>query len=178
MQRENIPIYQFLSQPFDLFDRHWFLLTSGDFHAQDFNCMTISWGSLGIMWNRPFAQTVVRPHRYTFQFMEKYPTFTLCAFPQEYHQALSLLGSKSGRDGNKIAESSLTPMAATAVAAPAYAEAELVIECQKMYWSDFDPKNFLNPEIERAYVRQDYHRSYFGQIMAITGTSKFAMEDN
>ncbi len=177
MQRENIPIYQFLARTFDLFDRQWLLLTCGDFAARDFNCMTISWGSLGIMWNRPFAQTVVRPHRYTFQFMEKYPTFTLCAFPEEYRQALNLLGSKSGRVGDKIAEAGLTPMAATVVAAPAYTEAELVIECQKMYWSDIDPKNFLNPEIERAYVKRDYHRSYFGQIVAISGAEKFTSPD-
>jgi flavin reductase (DIM6/NTAB) family NADH-FMN oxidoreductase RutF len=109
--------------------------------------------------------------------MEKYPTFTLCAFPQEYHKALNLLGSRSGRDGDKITEAGLTPMAATVVAAPAYAEAELVIECQKMFWSDFDPKNFLDPEIDRNYPTHDYHRSYFGQILAINGTEKFVARD-
>ena len=43
--------------------------------------MTVSWGALGCMWGRPFAQVVVRPQRYTFEFIETYPTFTLCAFP-------------------------------------------------------------------------------------------------
>ncbi len=174
MQRQPISIYQFLSRPFDLFDKGWFLLTSGDYAAGDYNGMTISWGSLGIMWNRPFVQTVVRPQRYTHQFMEKYPTFTLCAFSKEYRRALSLLGSKSGRDGDKLTEAGLTPMAATAVAAPGYAEAELVIECQKIYWADFNPAQFLDPAIDQNYPDRDYHRSYFGQILAIHGTGAYA----
>ena len=177
MERTPIPIYDFLTRPFDLFDKRWLLLTCGDFSAGDYNCMTISWGSLGIMWNRPFAQTVVRPQRYTYQFMEKYPTFTLCAFPKKYRKALDLLGSKSGRDGNKIAEAGLTPAAASLVAAPCFAEAELVIECQKIYWADFDLAHFVDPKIDRNYPTRDYHRSYFGQILAISGTVDYAIQD-
>jgi flavin reductase (DIM6/NTAB) family NADH-FMN oxidoreductase RutF len=137
--------------------------------------MTVSWGSLGTMWNKPFAMVVVRPTRYTYQLMEKYETFTLCAFPEQHRKALSLLGSKSGRDGDKIAESGLTPEAATIVAAPCFAEAELVLECRKIYWDDYDPTHFLDPAINRMY-RNDYHRIYFGQVLAITGTEHFLGE--
>ena len=35
--------------------------------------MTVSWGSMGMIWNKPFIQVVVRPQRHTFEFMEKYP---------------------------------------------------------------------------------------------------------
>jgi len=51
------------------------------------------------MWDKPFAMVVVRPTRYTFEFMNRYPDFTLTAFPQKYRKDLSLLGKKSGRDG-------------------------------------------------------------------------------
>lgn len=170
MNRYPIPANQFVARPCGLFDSQWLLLTSGDFTFQDYNCMTISWGSLGTMWNRPFAQTVVRPQRYTYQFMEKYPTFTLCAFSKQYRPALALLGSQSGRDGNKLAATGLTPMASTVVAAPCYAEAELVIECQKIYWADFDPKHFFDSTLDQNYPDQDYHRSYFGEILAVTGS--------
>ena len=118
MDRHPVSANQFVARPCGLFDDQWLLLTSGDFAARDYNCMTISWGSLGTMWDRPFVQTVVRPQRYTYQFMEKYSSFTLCAFPKKYRSALALLGAKSGRDGNKLAEAGLTPMAATVVAAP------------------------------------------------------------
>jgi flavin reductase (DIM6/NTAB) family NADH-FMN oxidoreductase RutF len=90
--------------------------------------MTVAWGSMGVMWGKPFAQVVVRPVRYTFEFMEQYDSFTLCAFPAEYRQTLLMLGTKSGRDGDKIAESGLTPVVSANVAAPGFAEAELIVE--------------------------------------------------
>ncbi len=126
------------------------------------------------MWNKPFAQVVVRPTRYTRQFMDQYDTFTLCAFPERYRKALKLLGSKSGRDGDKIAESGLTPIAASKVAAPAFAEAELIIECRKIYWDDFKPEHFLDHKIHANYPIKDYHRVYFGEIVAILGDGRYS----
>ena len=95
---QNIPAINFLTRINHLFDKQWFLLTCGDFEKQHFNTMTISWGSLGIMWNKPFAMVVVRPTRYTYGFMNQYNDFTLTAFPEQFRKDLSLLGSKSGRN--------------------------------------------------------------------------------
>lgn len=173
MERSPISIDHFTTQVHDLFDARWLLLTSGDFSQKQFNSMTISWGSLGVMWNRPFAQVVVRPVRYTFEFIERFDSFTLCAFPKSYRKALSLLGSKSGRDGDKIAEAGLTPTAARVVSAPAFAEAELVIECRKIYWQDFDPSHFLDAQIDQNYPQKDYHRIYYGEIVAIEGAAVY-----
>jgi flavin reductase (DIM6/NTAB) family NADH-FMN oxidoreductase RutF len=133
--------------------------------------MTVSWGSLGVIWNKPFAQVVVRPQRYTFQFLEQYPTFTLCAFPRQFRKALSLLGSRSGRDGDKIAASGLTPIPAAVAAAPLYAEASLAIECRTLYWQDLDPAHFLDPAIQANYPHNDYHRAFFGEILAVSAAS-------
>jgi len=152
-----------------IWDTQWLLLAAGDFAAGEYNAMTVGWGSLGTMWNRPFVQVVVRPVRYTFEFTEAYPTFTVSAFPERYRDALQLLGTKSGRDGDKIAEAGLTPVASTRVAAPSFAEAELVVECRKIYFDDFDPSRFLDPEIDGHYPAKDYHRIYFGEIVAIQG---------
>ena len=173
MARKQIPFDQFFFQAHHLWDKQWMLLTSGDFAEGRFNTMTVGWGSLGTMWGRPFAQVVVRPIRYTYEFMERYDTFTLCAFPERYRKALQLLGTKSGRDGDKIAEAGLTPIASTQVVAPGFAEAELVIECRKMYWDDLDPTHFFDPGIERNYPHKQYHRIYFGQVMAIYGESTY-----
>ena len=173
MQRIAIPVEQFIARPYGLWEKNWLLLTSGDYAAGKYNCMTVSWGSLGQMWGRPFAMVVVRPQRYTRQFIEAYPTFTLCALPRQYRPALNLLGTRSGRDGDKIAESGLTPIPSTIVAAPCFAQAELVIECRKMYWQDFDPAHFLDAEIDRNYPSKDYHRMYFGEIVALSGSQAY-----
>ncbi len=168
-----IPAVEWTARSYAIWEHGWFLLTSGDFSAGKYNTMTVSWGSFGCMWGKPFAQVVVRPHRYTFEFIEAYPTFTLCAFPRAHRKALNLLGAKSGREGDKIAESGLTPVAASLVPAPAFAEAELVIECRKLYWQDFDPTHFLDPELIKNYPRQDYHRTYYGEIVALRGVAAY-----
>jgi flavin reductase (DIM6/NTAB) family NADH-FMN oxidoreductase RutF len=173
MQRQTIPLDQLTIRLHHLWDTQWFLLTSGDFNSGHFNAMTVSWGSLGVIWNRPFAQVVVRPTRYTYQFTENYATFTLCAFPEKHHPALQLLGAKSGRDGDKIAEAGLTPVASTMVAAPSFAEADLVLECRKMYWDDFKPEHFLDPKIDNNYPQKDYHRIYYAEILTIIGTDAY-----
>lgn len=174
MERKPIAFNDLLVRSHQLWAEQWLVLTSGDFAAGQFNSMTVAWGSLGTMWAKPFVQVVVRPTRYTREFMEKYDTFTLCAFPEQQRKALQLLGTKSGRDGDKISESGLTAVASDVVAAPCFAEAELVIECRKMYWQDMEPGNFLDPAIQKNYPHKDYHRIYFGEIEAVCGVASLS----
>ncbi|MEN6491927.1 MAG: flavin reductase family protein [Rectinema sp.] len=167
MNRKDIAIEDFRYDPAQLRD-HWLSLFAGDFNSGAYNAMTISWGSYGQIWNKMFFQVFVRPTRHTYEFMERYDTFTLNAFEPKYKQALSILGSKSGRDGDKIALAGLTPMASREVAAPCFREASLVIECRKMYWQDIDNTHFLDSGIEGNYAKKDYHRVYFGEIAHVS----------
>ena len=173
MALESIKPNQFVARPHGLIADQWLLLSSGDFSAGKFNAMTICWGSLGYMWDMPFAQVVVRPTRFTYEFMNRYDTFTLCVFPEDHRADLQHLGTVSGRDGDKFVGTKLTPIAATAVAAPAYAEAELVIECRKVYWQDYDPSHFLDPRILGKYSGADFHRVFFGEVVALSAAEKY-----
>lgn len=166
MERNPVPMDDLVVKVHHLWSTQWMLLSCGDFAAGKFNSMTVAWGSLGTMWAKPFAQVVVRPTRYTYEFMEQYDTFTLCAFPEQRRKALQVMGTKSGRDCDKVAESGLTPIAATAVASPVYDEAKLTIECRKIYWDDLDSRHFLDAAIGDNYPQRDYHRVYFGEILA------------
>ena len=170
---QRIPFKRFNTDIFQLWEDRWLLLTSGDFESGRYNTMTVAWGSFGIMWNKPVAIVVVRPVRYTFKFMEKYETFTLCAFPETYRKDLSLLGTKSGRDGNKIAETGLSVCASQKIASPSFEQAELSVECTKIYWDDYKPQHFLHTGIEKNYPRKDYHRIYYGEILGIMGTDQY-----
>lgn len=172
MKRKRIDIKDIMVDPFELLSKDWMLLTSGDLSKNDFNCMTIGWGSMGTMWNKPFVSVVVRPTRHTFRFMEKYGTFTLCSFPAELKDKLQYLGSQSGRNTDKIKGSGLTPEKSTSVDAPCYKEADLVIECTKIYFDDFKPSNFIADYIGPLY-KDDYHRIYFGEVIAISATDKY-----
>jgi flavin reductase (DIM6/NTAB) family NADH-FMN oxidoreductase RutF len=157
----------------ELWKSNWFLLTSGNFEKNHFNTMTVAWGYFGIMWNRPIAVVVVRPTRFTYKFTEKYGSFTLTSFDKSYKKDLLLLGTKSGRDGDKIAETGLTTCAAEKIDAPSFKEAVLSVECTKIYRDVFKPENFLDPTIDKNYPFKDYHIMYFGEIIHILGTENF-----
>jgi flavin reductase (DIM6/NTAB) family NADH-FMN oxidoreductase RutF len=173
MTKSNIALEQWTGLGQNIWDSHWFLLTAGDFSSGEYNTMTISWGAFGNLWNKPFAMVVVRLQRYTFQFMEKSNDFSLCAFPMEKQPILSMLGSKSGRDGDKIKESGLTVLPSAVIGSPIFEEAALQIECKKIYWDDLNPEHFLAGYIQRNYAMKDYHRMYFGEIVHISAEPDF-----
>jgi flavin reductase (DIM6/NTAB) family NADH-FMN oxidoreductase RutF len=116
---------------------------------------------------------VVRPSRHTHGFTEKHDTFTLSAFGPECRRQLELCGAASGRDTDKVKATGLTPVASTKVEAPAFDQAELVLECRKIYRDKIDPGNFLADDIEANYKGSDYHTVYFGEILAIHGVAKY-----
>jgi flavin reductase (DIM6/NTAB) family NADH-FMN oxidoreductase RutF len=170
MKRIDILPDKLLLPPVSVWGEQWFLLASGNMETKDFNCMTVAWGGFGVMWGKPLAMVVVRPTRHTYGFMEKSDSFTLSAFGEEYRKALSWCGSHSGRDGDKVKASGLTPIPSRTVRSPGFDEARLIIECRKMYFDDMEPAHFLDPSIHETYAKKDYHRVYFGEILAVSGT--------
>jgi flavin reductase (DIM6/NTAB) family NADH-FMN oxidoreductase RutF len=134
--------------------------------SRSFNSMTVAWGFIGAMWRRPVVITPVRTTRFTYEYMERYDTWTLTAFPERFRSALQLLGSRSGRDRDKIAESGLTPIPAERIEAPTYAEAILSIECKTLYYNDISPERMRDTSLDALYDN-DYHRMYYGEILAV-----------
>jgi flavin reductase (DIM6/NTAB) family NADH-FMN oxidoreductase RutF len=173
MKRQEIPPSHLRVPVYRSWNDEWFLLTCGDHSAGRFNTMTVGWGGLGCMWKRPMVMVVVRPQRYTFEFMEEYPDFTICHFPSGNSQTLTYCGSHSGRDVNKIDECGLSLIASSRVEAPGFEEADLILECSKMYFDDFKPEHFLAGFIEENYPAKDYHRLYLGEIKAAFGTGQY-----
>ena len=172
MQRETIPLTELYLPAFGAWEPGWMLLTAGENRPGAFNSMTVSWGALGVIWHRPLAVVVVRPQRHTRRFMEQYDTFSLCAFDEAYRPVLNLLGTLSGRDSSKMTDSGLTPIALGRIACPGFAEAKLILECRKTYFDDLEPAHFLADFIAPHY-QGDYHRVYFGEVLAAAGTSEF-----
>jgi len=61
--------------PLYIIDQEWALLTVGK--KEKFNAMTISWGGLGTIWNKPIVTVYVKPIRYTYELMENNDYFTV-----------------------------------------------------------------------------------------------------
>jgi len=171
--RIQIPIEKLTTRPHSIFDQDWFLLCCGNFEKKDFNAMAISWGLLGTMWSLPVALVAIRFSRYTFQFMERYDTFTLNTFSGKYRDLLNEFGSHSGREIDKVHSTKITSMASKLVQSPSFLEAELVFECKKIYWNDMNPAHFLDDRIFDKYIKRDYHRFFIGEVVGIFGLPNY-----
>lgn len=148
---------------FRMIGRDWMLISAGQ--PDGFNTMTASWGGLGCIWNANTAAALVRPSRYTYEFMERERYFSLSFLDNGYRRALQMCGSTSGRNTNKVADAGLTPC--FDAPAPYFAQAQLVLICRKLYTSDIDPEYFLDPTIQAHYKDGDYHRLYLGEIVKV-----------
>jgi flavin reductase (DIM6/NTAB) family NADH-FMN oxidoreductase RutF len=102
---EETTIQQFKCNPFSMIGEDWMLITAE--HNGQTNTMTASWGGLGFMWGKNVAFIVIRPQRYTKEFIDATDTFSLCFFEKQYKKILGYLGSISGRDEDKITKSGL-----------------------------------------------------------------------
>jgi flavin reductase (DIM6/NTAB) family NADH-FMN oxidoreductase RutF len=173
MTRQAIPLSHLALPVVHTFDDAWMLLCAGANKPGGYNVMTISWGGLGVIWNKPLAMVVVRPSRYTYAFMEQGDSFTLSVFPGEFKDRLTLCGTRSGRNLDKVKACGFTPVPSTLVQPPGFDEAELILECSKMYYDDIEPAHFLADHIRGNYGERDYHRMYFGEIVAAHGTSAY-----
>lgn len=156
---------------FQLFNNEWALLTAGT--MDDHNAMTISWGQLGSLWGAPgkakdIATVYVKPVRHTFSFMERHRSFTICWFPREFRKDLGILGSKSGRDGDKLALTRLTPRAFGS--GVSYAEASMTLLCNKIYSAQLQ-KDRIPPEAVAAFYSgsdgMEPHYMYIGEVLSL-----------
>ncbi len=157
---------QMTDNPFVRIGSDWMLITAGTLAA--YNTMTASWGGWGVLWDKNVCFCFVRPTRYTFEFMEKQERFTLSFFDETHRKALAFCGANSGRAVNKAEKTGLHPVA-TESGAVYFQEANLVIECRKIYYQDLQQKHYLDPSIHEFYSGDDHHRMYVGEIIRALG---------
>jgi len=157
----EINIRQLDQNAVQMIAERWLLITAGD---QDrYNMMTGSWGALGEMWGKDIAVAVIRPTRYTYEFMEQQEYFTLSILNDSISKAAhSVCGSKSGRDIDKTKETGLSPLFDHGVY---FEQADIVLICKKIYVGDVKPEGFVDPSLDEKWYNNDYHRMYVGEIV-------------
>ena len=146
----------------------WFtenlILCCGDTSAS--NAMTIGWGGIGnyLGHNRPAVTVYVAPARYTWQFMERYPRFTIMQFDDP--KIARYMGSHSGRDGDKAAALGLH-VTYTKHGTPYYEEASAVIECETMTAWHQTEADFRSETPRRWYkgFEAGIHTVYIGEVL-------------
>lgn len=130
------------------------------------NTMTIGWATFGVIWRRPILMVAVRPSRHTFSLIEKAPDFTVTVPAGGREEALSLCGSRSGRDVDKFALCGLATTPGRCTATPVIGTAGRHYECRIVCRTALDPAR-LDPEVSALiYPRQDFSSLYFGEVLA------------
>ena len=150
-----------IKECFALYNKRWALVTAGG--KDDFNTMTISWGGLGTLWNRDVATVYIRPDRYTYRFMNENERYSVSFFPEQYREDLMLLGTLSGRDGDKIARTKLTPKE-VAPGVMGFEQAAVTLVCRKIFWQDMEKANMDAAIAGKIYAAAPVHRLFIGEV--------------
>ena len=142
------------------FADEWALITAGN--GNDYNMMTASWGFAGEMWGQDSLCVVVRPQRYTMEFIDKNDYFTV-SFYGDRKDIHKICGSMSGRDVDKTAECNLTPV--TSEKYVYFKEARLVLVVKKQFVQQMKEDAFIDCDIlPRYYPEKDFHNMIIGRI--------------
>ncbi len=147
---------------FSAIGQDWMLITAKKPDGT-FNTMTASWGGMGILWNKPVVFCFIRPQRYTEEFMEVSQECTISFFGGNHRSDLTHLGKVSGRNGDKLAKTSLSPIPVGD--SVAFAPAELILHCKQLYCGALEEGGFLDPALLSHYPQKDYHKVWICEIL-------------
>ena len=131
--------------------------------------MTIGGGNIGIEWGKPVFTAYVRDSRYTRELLDQYGEFTVnIPLGKADKTAISLCGTKSGREVDKIRELGLTPEEPEVISIPGIREFPLTLECRVIF-RNIQDESRLPENIQSRYYSainaKDYHIAYYGEIL-------------
>lgn len=163
MTFKKVDTETYTMQPFKEIGKDWLLISAKKEGVV--NTMTASWGGIGVLWKRNVATVYIRPQRYTKEFVDGAEYFTLTMF-DSHKKELGILGSKSGRDIDKIKEVDFHLEEIDGQ--PTFAEGKATLVCKKLYADTIKAECFIEPGIdEDVYPNKDYHVMYIGEIVGV-----------
>lgn len=169
MNLKSIEAKDFKENIFKILDEDW-LLVSAQKNGR-VNPMTIAWGQMGMLWNKPVFIVAIRPERFTDSYLKDSDNFSISGFNEEYKEVLTYCGKNSGRDKDKIRETGLSLKYKDSF--PYYEEAKFTILCKKIALMELKEENILEDAlVEKWYSKNSshgggYHNIYIGEIKEI-----------
>lgn len=148
----------------DIIAHDWAVLTVTD--QNKVNGMTVSWGQMGHLWNKDVITVYVRPQRHTYPLINKEGVFSLSFFEKEEKKKLSYLGTKSGRDEDKLKTCDYDCDSLETI--PYIKQARIVFLCRILYTQDLQENCFTDLEcMNKNYPGKDFHRAYIAEIVKV-----------
>lgn len=130
------------------------------------NIMTIGWGMMGSVWGKPIWTVLVRPSRYSHECLEQNRCFSINVPTPAMADICELCGSRSGRDTDKFQAGGITSERATTVRAPIVVECPIVYECRVVHSNEVLAPTLSDEIVQGCYRGGDFHRCYWGEILA------------
>lgn len=146
----------------NLTKRGAFLTVKGN---EEINTMTIAWGYVGYSWKKPYFVAMVRPQRYTYEIIQRAKDYTISIpYNDNMKKALTICGTKSGRDVDKEKEANIQYKTSKIVDTPIVEGCNMYYECKITYVDKINKDKFPK-ELKNNYVNDDYHYLYYGEIL-------------
>ena len=165
MAKQIVGYRDYIAQAVSAFDENRVLLVTQGKEGLP-NVMAIGWGTIGIVWRKPAFCVLVRPSRYTYKLIHETGEFTVNVVPPQLKEVVEYCGTVSGRDHDKFKEKQLTAIRSAKVKVPIIKECILHFECQVLARNDLIPPEMADPIKSRFYPKGDFHRIFFGEILA------------
>lgn len=129
------------------------------------NLMTVSWGGMGVLWNKNVVFLFVRPQRYTMKFINENDKFTISFFDGNYKDNLIKAGRISGEGIDKFKETGFTKIYDVDNDINYVREATYVFKLKKLYVGDILKDKFIDKSlIEANYPNNDFHHIIIAEI--------------
>jgi len=161
---EEISPLEIQGNPFKMIGKDWMLITGGT--QNNCNTMTASWGGFGELWFKPVVFIFIRPQRHTLPFINDKDFFTLSFLDETYKDKLTFCGRNSGKNTNKIEKCGFTKVE-THNKAIGFEQANLVLECKKLYSDTIKEENFIDQNALEHYPNKDYHLMFVAEITRV-----------
>jgi len=166
MAKVEVSYTDYLKETNKMLGHGGLLLTSADAQGKP-NAMTIGWGTIGIIWGKPIFVVLVRPSRYTHHLIEIMGDFTVNVPTPELADEVLYFGTVSGRDQDKFKAKGLTATPGKKVKSPIIEECAIHYECRVVHKNDVIPDELTEDIRNSAYRQGNFHRIYFGEIIAV-----------
>ena len=154
---------ELIQEVFDAINQRWALVSAGT--IEHYGSMTVAWGGVGALWVKPVITVYVKPVRNTHDYLTKNDYFTVSIFSKEYKNDLVLMGTLSGKDCDKVAKTSLTPIAIEN--SVAFSQASKVFVCKKLYQQSINEANVPPTIRQKYYANESAHTMFIGEVIDI-----------
>jgi len=131
------------------------------------NTMTIGWGNIGRMWERPIFTVSIRPTSFSCGLIDETGEFTISVpVERDFSDELALCGQTTGKNTDKFLECDLLAMNSKTLNTIIVGDCKLHCDCKVVMKSEVKAEAFPERLGKVYYEHGNYHKLYFAEIVS------------